>query len=240
VKGRGRRIGQRLTSDAAMLDAMISENSAQGGTNFPSALDGVAAAIRFIAQVFLSDDDSNAVYTALLSSNESGVEQIRSKMIASSDIGHVVIGRYFQHSISKTIKRDIVGQALAALDDAGHTKRIVLAEIKGQEATQAKDNAPSASDAVAAAVKFICKVLMDGASNSSCTIAQSLFDGSQGIGTVRSDLISNQRLGRPVVLKYFDSCVKRTIGRREVEATLKNLEASGILAHIALEAITSA
>lgn len=67
-----------------------------------------------------------------------------------------------------------------------------------ENATQAKDNAPSACDGVAAAVKFIAMVVMsDDASNEGSTIVDTLFEAHKSsIGLVRADLIAKQYLGR--------------------------------------------
>jgi hypothetical protein len=136
--------------DAAMADALISENSTQSANNFPSALDGVATAIRFICQVFLNDADSNSTYMELLSASKDGREQIRSKIIASGTVGTPIVHKYFTECITKTMSRKVVEQALACLDDDGMVKRIVMEEINASNAhVAAKVEAKRAADELA-------------------------------------------------------------------------------------------
>lgn len=129
-------------------DAMISENANQGGTNFPSAMDGVATAIRLIAQVFLSDADNLCLYVQRLSASDKAADTIRGNIIKNGEVGRDVIYRYFDQCVTKTLSRKVVQEALASLDNKAQT--IVLEEVAASNAhVTAKAEAKRAADELA-------------------------------------------------------------------------------------------
>lgn len=119
---------------------MISENATQAKDNFPSALDAVGAAVRFIASEVLESEtfaSASDMILALTDATEPSFIKTKSYIVQNHDIGHRVIHRYFAECVKETVSRDLVEKALGTLRDGGQIKAIILGVINENAAVQA-------------------------------------------------------------------------------------------------------